>query len=116
MRVAGSANSDVFTTARGFRRATSISATLTGLGGAAPHWHSAVRLIPIDRDKIGRLYVQQAKFEAGLVLFPKDAGFLTQLEPELLTFPQAKTDDIVDSVSQALAYKPGYDTTLSWVG
>ena len=76
----------------------------------------AVRLIPIDRDKIGRLYVQQAKFEAGLVLFPKDAGFLTQLEPELLAFPQAKTDDIVDSISQALAYKPGYDSTLSWVG
>ena len=33
MRVARSADSDVFTTARGFRRATSISATLTGLGG-----------------------------------------------------------------------------------
>ena len=33
MRIARSADSDVFTTARGFRRATSISATLTGLGG-----------------------------------------------------------------------------------
>ena len=76
----------------------------------------AVRLIPIEHDKIGRLYIQQAKFEAGLVLFPKEAWFLPQLEAELLAFPQAKTDDIVDSISQALAYKPGYDSTLSWVG
>jgi predicted phage terminase large subunit-like protein len=76
----------------------------------------AVRPIPVERDKIGRLYVQQGKFEAGLVLFPKGARFLPDLETELLTFPQGKTDDQVDSISQALAYKPGYDATLSWVG
>jgi predicted phage terminase large subunit-like protein len=76
----------------------------------------AVRPIPVERDKIGRLYVQQAKFEAGLVLFPKAARFLAELETELLTFPQGKTDDQVDSISQALAYKPGYDASLSWVG
>jgi predicted phage terminase large subunit-like protein len=75
----------------------------------------AVRPIPVERDKIGRLYVQQAKFEAGLVLFPKAARFLAELETELLTFPQGKTDDQVDSISQALAYKPGYDASLSWV-
>ena len=73
--------------------------------------------MPIERDKIGRLYVQQAKFEAGMVLFPRTAKFLAEVESELLTFPQAKTDDIVDSISQALAFKTwGYDTTLSWVG
>jgi predicted phage terminase large subunit-like protein len=76
----------------------------------------AVRPIPVERDKIGRLYVQQSKFEAGLVLFPKSARFLAELETELLTFPQGKTDDQVDSISQALAYKPGYDASLSWVG
>jgi predicted phage terminase large subunit-like protein len=76
----------------------------------------AVRPIPVEHDKIGRLYVQQAKFEAGLVLFPKAARFLAALETELLTFPQGKTDDQVDSISQALAYKPGYDASLSWVG
>lgn len=76
----------------------------------------AVRPIPVERDKIGRLYVQQAKFEAGLVLFPKAGRFLAELETELLTFPQGKTDDQVDSISQALAYKPGYDASLSWVG
>jgi predicted phage terminase large subunit-like protein len=79
------------------------------------HFGGAVRLVPIERDKIGRLYVHQAKFEAGLVLFPKGAPFLPELEAELLAFPQGKTDDQVDSISQALSYKPGYDTTMSWV-
>src|ERR1700731_509694 len=33
MRIARAANSDVFTTRRGFRRSTSVNAALTGLGG-----------------------------------------------------------------------------------
>jgi predicted phage terminase large subunit-like protein len=75
-----------------------------------------VKPIPVHRDKIGRLYVQQAKFAAGRVHFPKGAPFLPVLEAELLTFPQGKTDDQVDSVSQALAYeKSGYDSSLRWV-
>jgi predicted phage terminase large subunit-like protein len=73
------------------------------------HFGGSVRLVPIERDKIGRLYVNQAKFEAGLVLFPKNAPFLPELEAELLTFPHGKTDDQVDSISQALSYKPGYN-------
>jgi predicted phage terminase large subunit-like protein len=73
------------------------------------HFGGSVRLVPIERDKIGRLYVHQAKFEAGLVLFPKNAPFLPELEAELLTFPQGKTDDQVDSISQALSYEPGYN-------
>jgi predicted phage terminase large subunit-like protein len=80
------------------------------------HFGGATRLLPVERDKIGRLYVNQAKFEAGLVLFPKQAPFLAELEAELLAFPQGKTDDQVDSISQALSYKRGYDTTMSWVG
>ena len=52
-----------------------------------------------------------------MVLFPRTANFLAEVESELLRFPQGKTDDIVDSISQALAFKTwGYDTTLSWVG
>jgi predicted phage terminase large subunit-like protein len=76
-----------------------------------------VKPIPIERDKIGRLWLQQAKFEAGLVHFPRSAPWLPVLETELLTFPQSKHDDQVDSISQALAFKTwGYDTTLAWVG
>ena len=75
-----------------------------------------VKPIPVERDKIGRLYVQQAKFETGLVLFPKGALFLPELEAELLTFPHGKTDDQVDSISQALAYQGStYDSTYRWV-
>ena len=70
-------------------------------------------LVPIEHDKIGRLYVQQARFEAGQVLLPKGARFLPELETELLTFPQGKHDDQVDSITQALAHKQyGYDTSL----
>jgi predicted phage terminase large subunit-like protein len=73
-----------------------------------------VELVPVDRDKVGRLYVQQAKFASGQVLFPRHAQFMAQVEMELLTFPQGKTDDIVDSISQALAYDcPGYDLTYA---
>jgi predicted phage terminase large subunit-like protein len=80
------------------------------------YFGGSVRLVPVERDKIGRLYVNQAKFEAGLVIFPKGARFLPELEAELLVFPQGKTDDQVDSITQALSHRSGYDTTLRWVG
>ena len=76
-----------------------------------------VKPVPVERDKFNRLWVQQAKFEAGLVHFPRQAAWLPALEAELLAFPQAKHDDQVDSLSQALAFKSwGYDASLSWVG
>jgi predicted phage terminase large subunit-like protein len=78
----------------------------------------AIRLIPVERDKVARLYVQQAKFEAGEIFFPRRASYLAALEAELLTFPQSKYDDQVDSITQALASqvsKYRYDTSLSWV-
>ncbi|MDT3683687.1 MAG: phage terminase large subunit [Pseudorhodoplanes sp.] len=78
--------------------------------------HVPVKLIRPDHDKIGRVYVQQAKFEQGLVLFPEGAPFLPELLSELLTFPQGRHDDQVDSICQALAFKNfGYDTTFSWL-
>ena len=76
-----------------------------------------VKPIPVEHDKVGRLYVNQHKFEAGLVFFPEGAAFLPELETELLSFPQGKHDDQVDSISQALSYQvSGYDSSLSWVG
>ena len=75
-----------------------------------------VKLVPVERDKQARLYVHQAKFEAGLVRFPQQATWLRDLLDELLVFPVGKADDQVDSISQALAYrKSGYDSSLSWV-
>ena len=63
-----------------------------------------VLLVRPDRDKEGRLYVNEAKFESGLVQFPRSAPFLPELETELLSFPQSKHDDQVDSITQALSY------------
>jgi predicted phage terminase large subunit-like protein len=75
-----------------------------------------IKLIPVERDKESRLYVHQAKFEAGLVRFPQHATWLRGVEDELLAFPVGKADDQVDSISQALAHKrSGYDSSLSWV-
>jgi predicted phage terminase large subunit-like protein len=76
----------------------------------------SVRLVKVEGDKVGRAYVQQHWFEDGRVLFPRGATFLTETEMELLRFPQGKNDDIVDSITQALAHKWGYDSTMSWVG
>ena len=60
--------------------------------------------------------MNQGKFEAGLVLFPQNAPFLPELLAELLTFPQSKNDDQVDSISQALSYKLGWDPSMKWTG
>jgi predicted phage terminase large subunit-like protein len=72
-----------------------------------------VKLVPVEHDKIGRLYVNQGKFAAGLVLFPRTAPFLPVLEAELLTFPQCKTDDQVDSITQVLSFHSTYDFTYA---
>jgi predicted phage terminase large subunit-like protein len=64
-----------------------------------------VRLIKVNTDKEARLAVEAAKFEDGLVHFPRNAAFMPVLEAELLSFPQSRTKDQVDSISQALAYK-----------
>ena len=58
---------------------TALAQELIGKRGIIP-----VNPIPIDRDKIGRLYVQQAKFEAGLrAISQRKRGFLPELEAEL---------------------------------
>ncbi|MGE3987446.1 phage terminase large subunit [Pseudorhodoplanes sp.] len=75
-----------------------------------------IKLQPIEQDRKGRLYVQQAKFQDARVLFPRDALFMPMVERELLSYPFGDTDDIVDSISLALKFGgTGYDSTLSWV-
>jgi predicted phage terminase large subunit-like protein len=77
-----------------------------------PMLHRPVELVKVEHNKVIRLYVQQQKFAAGLVRFPKGAAFMPELERELLTFPQSKHDDQVDSISQALNYDL-YDYTTA---
>ena len=53
-------------------------------------------------DKIARMAVATAKFEAGQVFLPERAAWLADLETELFAFPGGRHDDQCDSISQAL--------------
>jgi predicted phage terminase large subunit-like protein len=55
-----------------------------------------------DRDKVTRMSIASAAFEAGQVYFPQRAPWLAVLEAELFSFPGSQHDDQVDSISQAL--------------
>jgi predicted phage terminase large subunit-like protein len=61
-------------------------------------------IIPVTPkgDKVSRMAVASAKFEAGQVLLPERAPWLADLEAELFVFPAARHDDQCDSISQAL--------------
>jgi len=58
----------------------------------------------IDGDKVMRLRGQTAKIAGGFVLFPKEAHWLDTYLLELVTFPNSKNDDQVDSTVYALAW------------
>lgn len=70
---------------------------------------ATVKLVKPQQDKQVRLFAQQALFEAGRVLFPRQAPWLRVFLDELESFPEGPYSDQVDSVSQALAFKGGYD-------
>jgi predicted phage terminase large subunit-like protein len=55
-----------------------------------------------DRDKIARMAIASAKFEAGNIYLPESAPWLADLEAELFAFPGSRHDDQCDSISQAL--------------
>lgn len=59
-------------------------------------------LIP-DKDKVTRAYAATPWFEQGKVCFRSGASYLSDLEHELLGFPNAAHDDQVDTVSYACA-------------
>ena len=63
---------------------------------------SAISVKP-GADKKSRMKIQAAKFESGLVFFPKQAPWLADFEAELFAFPNTRFDDQVDSTAQALA-------------
>ncbi|MFZ1894591.1 MAG: phage terminase large subunit, partial [Rhodoplanes sp.] len=70
-----------------------------------------------EQNKVTRMSIESAKFEAGLVLFPRQAPWLQDLEDELFSFPHGCHDDQVDSISQALRDQgSSFDTSYSWIG
>jgi predicted phage terminase large subunit-like protein len=63
---------------------------------------SGIIAVKPERDKVSRMAVASAQFEAGQVLVPRRAPWLADFEAELFAFPGARHDDQCDSVSQAL--------------
>jgi predicted phage terminase large subunit-like protein len=66
---------------------------------------SGIIAVKPEGDKVSRMAVASAKFEAGQVLLPERAPWLADLEAELFTFPGSRHDDQCDSISQALLDK-----------
>jgi predicted phage terminase large subunit-like protein len=60
--------------------------------------------VPAVQSKQVRASIQIVKFEAGRVLFPKFALWLSELQAEVLAFPAGRHDDQVDSIVQMLGY------------
>lgn len=57
-----------------------------------------------ESDKIARALAQTPKMEAGKVLLPANALLLSEFQNELSKFPNARHDDQVDSMTQALSW------------
>jgi predicted phage terminase large subunit-like protein len=76
---------------------------------------SIVQAAPaLDGDKVMRLRAQTAKIEGGFVLLPKEAHWLNAYLGELLSFPNSKNDDQVDSTVFALAWSTLNPPSLGW--
>jgi hypothetical protein len=59
---------------------------------------------PVD-DKVGRVYVNQVKFEVGPRALPEAGGVPADARGRALSLPHGKADDQVDSIIQDLSYK-----------
>jgi predicted phage terminase large subunit-like protein len=65
---------------------------------------SGVEGVKPEGDKIMRMHAQTGFFEQGRVYLPSQAPWLEEYRRELLSFPVGRTDDQVDSTSQALKW------------
>lgn len=68
---------------------------------------SGVIAVKPEGDKVSRMAVASAMFEAGQVFLPERANWLPDLEAELFAFPGGRHDDQCDSISQALLDRKG---------
>lgn len=66
-------------------------------------WRRGVpaRAVNVDRDKVARAQLTATRLAAGLMYFRKGAPWLSDLEAEMMTFPNGRHDDFVDMVSMA---------------
>ena len=87
----------------------------------AQHFSIVKEAPAMEGSKIMRLDSQTTKIAGGFALFPKEAPWLDVYIDELISFPNSKHDDQVDSTVFALAWSSSsgrsrYDGSLSWVG
>ena len=66
--------------------------------------YANIRAISPKLDKVTRFASIVAIFQAEKVFLPRKSAYKRELLRELTTFPNAKNDDIVDSVSQFLNF------------
>jgi predicted phage terminase large subunit-like protein len=62
----------------------------------------AVKELKTTKDKITRLTEYQLEFERGYIVFVSWAKNISILEEQLLTFPNARYDDLVDAMMFAI--------------
>jgi predicted phage terminase large subunit-like protein len=68
-------------------------------------------------DKLMRMEAQCARFEAGQVYFPRGATWLGDCLHEILSFPNTRHDDQIDSISQFLKWAEARgEVTFVWLG
>lgn len=61
----------------------------------------AYEILRAMTDKMARARPLQGRMQQGRVVFPQDAGWLTQAQSELLRFPAGVHDDVVDALAWA---------------
>ncbi|MCW5758204.1 MAG: phage terminase large subunit [Phenylobacterium sp.] len=64
--------------------------------------------ITVKLDKVTRLSQACPRIEAGELLLPAEAAWRADFERELLGFPNTRTDDQVDALSQLLNWQTGH--------
>lgn len=69
-----------------------------------------IKLVP-KKDKVSRALPLAAKLESGKVYFNRSIACLSDMENELLNFPNAKHDDIVDTLAYAVEMSIGVSDT-----
>ena len=61
-----------------------------------------IKAIPRDTDKVSRAYSCSPQIEQGFVLFPFDADWILDFKKEMIEFPAARHDDMVDACMDAI--------------
>lgn len=67
-----------------------------------------------DKDKVARFLPAAADVQGGRLLLPLEASWLPEAEQEMLSFPQAPHDDMVDAVSYATALGKSFAASAWW--